>query len=266
MDLGLAEKTVIVTGGSSNIGRGITLAFAREGSNVVVADWDEEGGRQTVKLAREYGGKVLLIQTDVSDFEQCRAMAEQTLDEFGRLDVLVNNAGGNGGAKMLFEDRPKEFDRKEMDVCYWGVSNCTGAVIHQMIAQRSGRIVNMSSVLALIGGVKSVNYGAVKAAIIGFTKGLAHEVGGYGITVNAVCPGAIFPTSLKDTGEKSAFRDPGFIPWQTSEVQEAAIKRCALGRIGRAEDVANAVLFLASDAASYITGHALTVDGGWTML
>ncbi len=266
MELGLTGKTVIVTGGSSNIGRGIVLAFAAEGCNVVVADWDEVGGQETLKLARAGGGKVIFVQTDVTDAAQCQAMAAATRREFGPPLVLVNNAGGNGGAKMFFADRPREFDHKEMDICYWGTSNCTAAVLEDMIAQGAGRIVNMSSVLALIGAAKSVNYSAAKAAIMGFTKGLAHEIGSHGITINAVCPGAIFPASLADAGEKSAFRDPNFIPWQSDAVQNAAIQRCALGRIGRAEDVAHAVVFLASDAASYITGHTITVDGGWTMI
>jgi NAD(P)-dependent dehydrogenase (short-subunit alcohol dehydrogenase family) len=134
-----------------------------------------------------------------------------------------------------------------------------------MIAQKSGKIVNISSVSALVGIVKGVNYSAAKAAIIGFTKGLAREVGGYGINVNVVCPGTVFPARMEDTGEKSAFRDPNFLPWQTPEFVEAAIKRCPMARLGTPEDVADAVVFLASEAANYITGHVLTVDGGWTM-
>ncbi|MCK4368067.1 MAG: SDR family oxidoreductase, partial [Dehalococcoidales bacterium] len=154
MELGLAGKTVIVTGGASNVGRGIVLAFAREGSNVVIADIDEAQGEKTAKLARKQGGKVLMVKTDVTSPEQCQAMVKRTLDEFGRLDILVNCVGWI--YDRLFVDKPREEWVKEVDTNYWSVINCTRAVIDHMIAQKRGKIISLASDAGKIGEYREV--------------------------------------------------------------------------------------------------------------
>lgn len=266
MELGLAGKTVVVTGGASWIGRGIVLSFAKEGSSIVIADIDEVQAEKTADLARKQGGRVLVIRTDVTKPEQCEAMIKKTLDELGRLDVLVNNAGGS--AKFcLFVQKSKETSVKEMDVNYWGTFNCTRAVIEYMIAQKRGRIVNLGSDAGRVGVVAQVNYAAAKGAVISFTKALALEVGRYGINVNAVCPGAVFPESItEEMGESSAWREAGAIDEFTPEMRAKWIKAYPLRRLGKPENIANMVVFLASDAADWITGQAISVDGGIVMI
>ena len=264
MELGLAGKTVVVTGGSSNIGRGIVLAFAREKSNLVIVDIDEVSGQKTVELVRKQGGRGLMVKTDITKPEQCEVMVRKTLDEFGQLDVLVNCAGWV--YDRLFVDKPREEWVKEVDINFWGTVNCTRAVIDHMIAQERGRIVSVASDAGKVGEFREAVYGGAKGAVIAFSKSLAREVGRYGINVNVVCPATIVPASAEEMGEESMWRSGGLFDKMTAEVKEKMVKAYPLRRLGKAEDVANAVVFLASDAASWITGQALSVDGGYTMV
>jgi 2-hydroxycyclohexanecarboxyl-CoA dehydrogenase len=263
MELGLAGKTVIVTGGASNVGRGIVLAFAREGSNVVIADIDEVQGEKTADLARKQGGKVMVVKTDVTNPEQCQAMVRRTLDEFGRLDILVNCVGWI--YDRLFIDKPREEWVKEVDTNYWSVINCVRAVIDHMIAQKSGKIISLASDAGKIGEYREVVYAGAKGAVIAFSKSLAREVGRYGLNINVVCLGTVPPASDEEIGAESMWRSGGLFYKMTPEVKEKMAKAYPLRRLGKAEDVASAVLFLASDAASWITGQAISVDGGYAM-
>ena len=263
MELGLAGKTVIVTGGSSNIGRGVVLAFAREGSDVVIADIDEVQAQKTAELAGKQGGKVVAVKTDVTDPEQCQAMVRRTLDEFGRLDILVNCVGWV--YDRLFIEKPREEWVKEVNINYWGVVNCVRAVIDHMIAQGSGKIISVASDAGKVGEYREAVYAGAKGAVIALSKSLAKEVGRYGLNINVVCPGTIVPASVEEMGMESMWRSGGLFDKMTPEVKEKMAKAYPLRRLGRAGDVANAVVFLASDAASWITGQAISVDGGYAM-
>jgi len=263
MELGLVGKAVIITGGGSNIGRGIVLAFAREGSHIVIADIDEVQGEKTAKLARKHNGKVVMVKTDVTNPEQCQAMVRRTLDEFGRLDILVNCVGWI--YDRLFIEKPREEWVKEVDTNYWSVINCVRAVIDHMIAQRSGKIISLASDAGKVGEYREAVYAGAKGAVIAFSKSLAREVGRYGLNINVVCLGTVPPASDEEIGAESMWRSGGLFYKMTPEVKEKMAKAYPLRRLGKAEDVANAVVFLASDAASWITGQAISVDGGYAM-
>jgi len=264
MDLGLAGKTVIVTGGGSNIGRGIVLAFAREGSNVVNAELDELQGQKVVDEANNLGGQAILVKTDVTDWDSVQAMVKKTLGRFGKIDVLVNNVGGTHA--RLFTEKPREETQWEIDLNYWSVINCIKAVVDHMIERKYGKIVNISSVSGQLGlaGYNVSVYGGVKGAVISLSKALAWELGRYGINVNVVCPGWIVPESPEDMGQGSFWKQWGY-DFYTPEVLQKAMKYWPIRRLGRPEDVADTVLFLASERASFLTGQTISVSGGLSM-
>jgi 2-hydroxycyclohexanecarboxyl-CoA dehydrogenase len=263
MDLSLAGKTVIVTGGGSNIGRAISLTFAREGANLVVAELKADFGEKVVQEAKalKAGGRSMVIETDVTKVDAAEAMVKKTLDEFGKIDVLVNNVGWD--IMTLFVETTPDFWDKVIDINYKGVLNCTKAVLPHMIEQKSGAIVNIGSDAGRMGEYSEAVYGGCTGAVIAFTKAVARETGRYGIRLNVVCPGMTVPSD-EEIGSGSM--------WQvtkaqfTPEVLEKAAKSYALRRVGKAQEVANAVVFLASDAASFITGQTLSASGGYTMM
>ena len=203
MELGLSRKTVIITGGASNIGYGITLAFAKEGANVVISDIDDLQSQKVAQLATQMGVRALAIQTDVTLPEQCEAMVKKTLHEFGHLDILVNNAGGGAGAIRYFKDFTREDALKVLDLNFMGVFNSTKAVLDSMKANKSGVIINIASVVALRSHPWGAIYGTAKAAVLAHSKSLSLEVAEYGIRVNVVCPGRTVPTRIEQLGEKS---------------------------------------------------------------
>ena len=264
MELGLEGKTVIVTGGGANIGRGITFAFAKEKSNVVIADIDEEQAQKVAKEAEELGGKVIAIKTDVTDYDSIEAMMKKTVEEFGKIDVLVNNVGWV--ADKFFMKKPRDEYEKEIKINYLGVINCTRAVLDHMIERSSGRIVSIASDSGRIGEVKEAVYSGTKGAVIAFSKAVAREVGRYGITLNVICPGATVPEVPGTAGKHSMWAGDITVEMIPAEIKEKMIKNYPLGRLGRPEDVANAAVFLASDAASFITGQVLSVSGGYSMV
>lgn len=263
MDLGLAGKTVIVTGGAANIGRAISLGYAKEGVNLVIADLDVEQGEKVAKLAKQMGAKdTMVIKTDVTKTEDAENLVKQTIDKFGKVDTLVNNVGFD--KLFLFVETTPDFLDKIIDVNYKGLLNCTKAVLPHMIEQKSGAVVSIGSDAGRIGEFKEAVYGGIKGAVIAFTKAVARENGRYGVRLNVVCPGMTVPASEEEVGEGSA--------WKTQmslfppEYLEKAAKNYPLRRLGTAQEVANAVVFLGSDAASFITGQTLSVSGGYTMM
>lgn len=265
MELGLTGKTVIVTGGASNIGRGISFAFARERANLVIADIDEAQAAKTAAKARELGAaKTLVVRTDVSDWAQVQAMVGQSVDAFGQVDALVNNVGWT--IDRLFVEKPREEWEKEIRLNLWGMLNCTRAVLDGMIARKKGAVISIGSDAGRMGEFREAVYGACKAGVISLTKSLAREVGRHGIRLNVVCPGTTMPASDEDVGQTSMWMSGPLKAWNTPEMRERISKAYPLRRVGRPEDVANAVVFLASDAASFITGQTLSVSGGYTMM
>lgn len=265
MELGLAGKTVIVTGGGSNIGRGISLAFARERVNLVIADIGEAQAKKTAATAEELGAaKAIAIKTDVSNWEQVQALVQKTLDTFEHIDVLVNNVGWT--AERLFIEKPRAEWEKEIQLNLWSVVNCTRSVLDPMIAQRKGAIVSIGSDAGRMGEFREGVYAACKAGVMGLTKTLAREVGRHGVRLNVVCPGTTMPSSEEEIGETSMWAGTFGKGWNTPAMRERIAKAYPLRRVGKPEDIANAVVFLASDAASFITGQTLSVSGGYTMM
>ncbi|MDY7038652.1 MAG: 3-oxoacyl-ACP reductase family protein [Thermodesulfobacteriota bacterium] len=263
MDLGLKGKAVIVTGAASNIGRAIALEFAKEGSRIAIADLDEKGGQKVVDLAKELGAEgAIFIKTDVTKSEQCNEMAREVLDKFDIIDVLVNNAGW--GKDALFIEKPREEWEKEIDINLWGVINCIKAVVDHLVEKKGGSIVSIASDAGRMGEFREAVYAAAKAGVIGLTKSLARELGPYGIRMNVVCPGATLPTSPDEIGEKSMWGDS--MPAITPEFVQKIAKRYPLRRIARPDELAKAVVFLASEGAGFITGQTLSVSGGYTMV
>jgi len=264
MQLNLAGKTVIVTGAGSNIGRAIALAFARERSNVVVAEIDETQGGKTAAEAAALGTPALAVRTDVTRWDSVQAMVRAVEERFGRVDVLVNNVGWTRDA--LFVDKPHEEWEREIQLNLWGMIHCTRAVLDGMIARKGGAIVSMGSDAGRMGEFREGVYGACKAGVIALSKSIAREVGKYGIRLNVVCPGMTMPKTDEEIGELSMWQARENRAWMTPEMQARIAKVYPLRRVATPEDVTGAVIFLASDAASFVTGQTLSVSGGYTMM
>lgn len=244
----LNDSVAIVTGSGQGIGRAIALELAEAGAQVVVNDLNLAQAVETVKLLREAGGEGLAVQADVTQSADVDRLIKTTLDQFGKVDILINNAGITRDTLLL---RMKEADWDAvLATNLKGVFLCTKAVSKGMLKQRSGVIVNISSVVGLAGNAAQANYAAAKAGIIGFSKSVAKELGSRGIRVNAIAPGYIATdmTAVLTEGRK-----------------DEVLRAIPLGRLGKPEDVAKVVRFLVSPEASYITGQTLCVDGGMAM-
>jgi 3-oxoacyl-[acyl-carrier protein] reductase len=245
----LNGKTALVTGASRGIGRAIALMFAKAGADVVVNyAGNVEAANEVVRQIEEMGRKSMSIKADVSKSADVENLVSEVLKNFESIDILVNNAGITRD-KLIIKMTEADFD-DVLSTNLKGAFNCTKSVSKIMIKQKSGRIINISSVVGIIGNSGQSNYAAAKAGLIGFTKSMAKELARRGITVNAVAPGFI------ETEMSAALPEA---------VKEEFMKSITLNRAGRADDVANAVLFLASEYSDYITGQVINVDGGMVM-
>ena len=245
----LDGKVVLVTGGSRGIGRAVALEMAKAGAKVVVNyAGNANAAEEVVTAIKELGGSAIAVQADVANGEAVENLVKQTMEAFGRIDILVNNAGITRDGLLM---RMKETDWDAvMDTNLKGIFHCTKAVAKIMMKQRVGRIINMTSVVGITGNAGQANYAAAKAGVIGFTKSMARELASRGITVNAVAPGYIATDMTAVLSE---------------QVRTEMAEKIPAGRLGMPQDIAAAAVFLASDAAGYITGQTLNVDGGMVM-
>ena len=242
-------KVAVVTGASRGIGKAIAINLASKGATVVINyNGSKEKAEEVKNIIEAAGGRTVVRQCNVADFDACKEFIETVIKEYGRIDILVNNAGITKDG-LLMKMSEEDFDQV-LDTNLKGAFHTIRFALRQMIRQRSGRIVNMASVVGVSGNAGQANYAASKAGVIGLTKTTAREVASRGITVNAIAPGFIETDMTEVLPEK---------------VKEASISQIPLGKFGKAEDVADAVAFLASDEAAYITGQVLHVDGGMVM-
>lgn len=245
----LEGRAALVTGSGRGIGRGIALKLAQCGASVVVNDLESAGPSQVVEDVKSLGGKATAILGDISLPDQASQIIEGSISACGRLDILVNNAGVTRDGLIL---RMSDADWDQvLSINLKGAFLCTRAALRHMVRQRWGRIINIASVVGLMGNAGQANYAAAKAGLIALTKTVAREVASRGITANAIAPGFI------DTEMTRRLPD---------NIKQQIVGQIPLGRFGSPEDVANAVAFLASEEAGYITGHVLNVDGGMVMI
>ncbi|MDC0229730.1 3-oxoacyl-[acyl-carrier-protein] reductase [Deltaproteobacteria bacterium] len=237
-------QTALITGAGRGIGKTIAVKLAESGLDIAIADMNPVSD-SVVKEIEEYGTKCLAFQLDVTDVESVDSVVKKIIDETGGIHILVNNAGITKD-NLFMRMKPEQWSQV-IDVNLNGVFHVTKAVIRTMVKQHSGRIINISSIVGFSGNPGQVNYSSTKSGLIGFTKSLSREVGTRGITVNAVAPGFINTAMTQALNESQ---------------QQAILSQIPLGRMGEAEDIANAVAFLASEEASYITGTVLHVNGG----
>lgn len=261
MDIKFNDKVVFITGGGSGLGRKFALDFAADGATVAVNDINADGIDQTVDLVRQAGGTAMPAPCDITSLDAVRQAVQKVQAEFGRIDILVNNAAVLLAHALFLETSPEDCDR-EIRVILYGTLNCARAILPGMIERRYGKIVNIVTDAARAGQDREVNYSSAKGGVISFTKSIAREVGQHNVNVNAVSPAATNSPmrieALRQLKEK--------IGEQKMLEREAKIKRLyPMRRIGEPEDVSHTVLFLASDLARHITGQVLSVNGGYVM-
>ena len=244
----LKDKKAIVTGAGQGIGRSIALKMAQEGADVVIAEMNADTGAQTAKEVEALGRRAFFISVDVANQKQVQGMVDQVLKAWKRIDILVNNAGFDRPGSLL-KVKEEDWDAV-LGVHLKGTLNCIQAVAPHMIENSYGKILNLSSVWGKRGAVSEISYSSAKAGIIGLTKSVARELGRYQINVNAILPGLILTPTIAKMAEK---------------YQNMIIENTPLKRMGKPEEMANVVAFLASDEASFMTGAAVEVSGGWNM-
>ena len=246
----MERKVALITGGSRGIGKAIAKKFAKEGYDIVINYVSEsaELGKVKEEMIENRNVDILFVKADVTNYNGCEEMIKEVINKFGRIDVLVNNAGITKDG-LLMRMKEEDFD-SVIDVNLKGAFNCLKAVTPIMIRQKAGKIINMSSVVGVIGNAGQVNYCASKAGLIGMTKSLAREIGGKNINVNAIAPGFIDTDMTKVLSE---------------DQKKNILSQVPLKRFGNALDIANLALFLASNQSNYITGQVINVDGGMAM-
>ena len=243
-------KVALVTGASSGIGRATALAFARAGAKVIVADRAIAGGEETASMIQDTGGDTIFIRTNVTQAAEVEALIAKVMETYGRLDCAHNNAGV-AGARADTADYPEDMWQRVLNVNLTGVWLCMKYEIPHMLQQGGGAIVNTASVAGLVGIAGNAAYNASKHGVVGLTKTAALEYAKHGIRINAVCPGVIGTEFIQQAIQNSP------------ELEQQYLAVEPIGRLGKPEEIAETVLWLCSDAASFVTGHALTVDGGW---
>lgn len=253
MNISFNNQVALVTGAASGLGLATAKAFAESGASVVLADWNEKGARSAAEELAAQGHKTLALRCDVADDAEVEAMIKQTVEKFGRLDVAYNNAGIQNELAETADQTREDYDRV-MGVNLRGVWSCMKFELQQMRKQGSGVIVNCSSLGGLIGGAERGIYHAAKHGVLGLTKSAALEYAARGIRINAICPGMI-PTPMSDR----------MVAAGQGEALKEMEKSIPMKRQGRPEEIADAVLWLCSNAASYVTGQSISVDGGFTM-
>ncbi|MFH1870812.1 MAG: SDR family oxidoreductase [Pseudomonadota bacterium] len=270
MDMELKGKSVVVTGGGSNIGQAIVLGFAEEGANITIGDIDEVQARKVADLALKKGASgVQVVKADVTDLDQVRAMFDAAATKFGAIDNLVNNVGWD--QLIWFAQTSPEFWEKVIKINYLSVLNCTRVALDYMIPRRSGSIVSVSSDASRQGEPREAVYAGTKAAVNAFIKTIAREHGRDGIRCNVVCPGVTVPEVQTEVGATSmwANKDGAFTPdtMFTPEQLEKVARALPLRKVGRPRDIANAVVFLSSSSrAGHVTGQILSASGGYSMI
>ncbi len=253
MNISFTNKVALITGAGSGMGLATAKAFAESGAAVVLADWNEKSARAAAEQLRAQGHQALAVGCDVSDDAQVEAMVEKAVATFGRLDAAFNNAGVQGVLAETADTTREDYDRV-MGINLRGVWSCMKFELQQMRKQGSGAIVNCSSLGGLVGGDQRGIYHASKHGVLGFTKSAALEYATRGVRVNAVCPGLI-RTPMVDQ----------MVAGGQGEAMKAMEQSVPMQRAGRPEEIADAVLWLCSDAASYVTGQSISVDGGYIM-
>ena len=249
--MNIKDQVAIVTGGATGIGQQTALRLAREGAKVVIADINIDGANKVAEEIKALGQEVIALKVDITSLDEANQMAKATLDKFGQIDILGNIAGGAIPGKIgPFSQSVKEVWDRIIGLNLYGTFTCTRAVINHMIERRSGKIVNIASVAGIVGQANTADYAAAKGGIIAFTKSLAKEVAQYGINVNCVSPAF--------TGTERVLSMP-------EEFLQKQIKMIHLGRYGKPEEIANVIVFLASDEAGFVTGANYVVDGGITL-
>ncbi|TAK30840.1 MAG: SDR family oxidoreductase [Chloroflexota bacterium] len=265
MDLGLRGKTAIVTGGGSNIGRAIALTLAHEGANVIIAELDEKQGQVVTQEIATRDGNAICTKTDVTSLQSVTAMFEKAVSTFGQVHILVNVVGGD--KPQYFLETDPQFWDWVINLNYRSDLNTLKTVLPHMVENGYGRIVNIASDAGRMGEPREAVYAGCKAGVIALSKAIAREVGRNNITVNAICPGVTIPQEDAEIGALSTWsKSEVTVAYRDPEVQQKVARNLPLRRLTKAQDIANAVAFMVSDAAGYITGQTLSVSGGYTMM
>ncbi len=251
----LTDKVAIVTGGARGIGRGISVTMAKQGAKVAIADLLEEEAKKTAEEIEKLGGKAIAVKTDVTDLEQVKQTVAKVRETFGPIDILVNNAGWDRITPFI--KTTPDFWEKVIAINYRGVINFVYAVIPDMMEKNSGRIISIASDAARVGSTGEAVYSGAKGAVISFSKTMARELARNKITVNVICPGPTPTPLVEEMKESDEF---------AKKILSGMEKYIPLRRLGTPEDIAYAVVFFASDEASFITGQTLSVSGGLTMV